>query len=401
MTRKIIHIDLDAFFCAVEAQEDPALRGKAFAVGGQPDQRGVVASCSYEARRFGVRSAMPMAKAVRLCPDLIIVPPHRRAYSEASHAVMDHLHNLTPLVEQISIDEAFLDVTLLHDEAEAIARRLQAAINADPALPCSLGVAANKLVAKIATTVGKSEVSQKAAGPPNAIKVVPPGEEAAFLAPLPITELWGVGPRTAEKLAELGMHNIGDIAGWPGADLVRRFGKQGEALARHAKGIDDREVITSHEAKSISKEITFDRDVNDDTRLRRVLRRMADDVGRDTRRAGLAGTTIKIKLRWTDFTTLTRQITLANPTDQDDAIFEAALALFQQNWPAGRPVRLIGVGISGFEQPHHQLGLWDDPAEIDHRRRLQSTLDNLRDRFGDDAIKRGSDLRRRNKNRRE
>jgi DNA polymerase-4 len=391
MLRKIVHLDLDAFFCAVEINEDPALQGKAFAVGGRPEERGVVASCSYPARMFGVRSALPMGQAVRLCPELIIIPNRHGLYEEISAKVMAALRDLTPAVEQISIDEAFLDASLLQGDSEAIAQRLQATVNTELKLPASLGVATNKLVAKIANNVGKS--AARSGQPPNAITVVPPGEEAAFLAPLPIRELWGVGPRTAERLEALGLHTIGDIARWPQDDLVRRFGKQGQALALHARGLDERPVVVEHETKSISQEVTFTRDVGDSVKLHRTLRSLADGVGRRLRQANLSGKTVHIKLRWTDFTTLTRQSTLAQPTDQDNAIYEAAAALFDQNWPLGKPVRLLGVGISGFTEPNRQLGLWEDPGAIQEERRLQSTLDALRDRFGDDAIQRGSSLR--------
>ena len=253
--RTIIHLDLDAFYCAVEQQRDPSLHGKPFAVGGQPESRGVVASCSYAARLLGVHSAMPMAQAVRLCPDLLIVPPQFAAYRATSQLVMQHLHALTPLVEQISIDEAFLDVTALGEPGDILAAQLQATIRDDLALSCSLGVATNKLVAKVATDVGKSLVRSGAM--PQAICVVPPGEEAAFLAPLPATALWGVGPRTAEKLAALGIHTIGEIAAWPAADLARRFGQHGEDLARRARGVDTRPIVTERAAKSISQETTF------------------------------------------------------------------------------------------------------------------------------------------------
>jgi len=388
--RKILHLDLDAFFCCVEEQRDPSLRGKAFAVGGQPDQRGVVASCSYAARRYGIHSAMPMAQAVRRCPDLIIVPHDRKAYSAASREVMARLHALTPLVEQLSIDEAFLDVSLLPDSAETIARRLQATINGELKLPCSLGVATNKLVAKIANNIGKGRV--RSDQPPNAITVVPPGQEAAFLAPLPVKELWGVGPKTEQALARLGIRTIADLARWPADDLARRFGKHGASLAQHARGLDDRPVEPEQETKSISRETTFSRDVSDGETLRRVLRKLADEVGWRTRREGLAGTTVRLKLRWSDFTTLTRQVTLDHPTDADDTIFAHAEALFAQHWPRGKAVRLIGVGLSGFESPHRQLGLWDDPRTDEQKRRLQATLDELRERFGDGAVKRGSTL---------
>ena len=391
-SRKILHLDLDAFFCAVEEQRDRSLRKTAFAVGGQPDQRGVVASCSYPARVFGVRSAMPMATAVRLCPDLIIVPQHRDAYSAASRQVMAHLHTFTPLVEQISIDEAFLDVSLLPDPPKFIADRIQASIHDQFDLPCSLGVATNKMVAKIANNIGKAN-ARHPDQPPNAVSVVPPGDEATFLASLPIRELWGVGPKTGERLLHLGIRTIGDLARWPEDALGQRFGKQGRDMARHARGIDTRPVVTEHETKSISQEITFARDEKDSEKLKQGLHRLSDQVGRRVRQSELGGKTVSIKLRWADFTTLTRQMTLDHPTDQDDEIYAAALLLFEQTWPAGRPVRLIGVGISGFEEPHRQLGLWEDTDALEQGQRLQSTLDDLRDRFGDRAIKRGSDLK--------
>lgn len=387
MNRKILHLDLDAFYCAVEEQRDPALIGKAFAVGGKPDQRGVVASCSYPARRYGVHSALPMARAARLCPSLIIVPAHFDLYHQASRKVMARLNKLTPLVEQISIDEAFLDVSDLPDSAESIARKLQAQIRDELALPCSLGVASNKLVAKIANDVGKGEVESD--GPPNAIKVVPPGQEAEFLAPLPSRALWGVGPKTAERLAELGLITIGDIAGWPEADLARRFGKNGYDLARRAKGIDERPVETERETKSISQEVTFARDVSDGQLLRQRLRKQAGEVGRRLRKSNLAGATVKLKIRWADFTTLTRQVTLPQPTDQDEVIYTHAVKLFEKVWSLGKLVRLIGVGVSGFGTPK-QLGLWE--AESKENQQLQQTLDDLRDRFGDEVVRRGRDL---------
>jgi DNA polymerase-4 len=268
--RTIIHLDLDAFFCAVEEQRDPSLRGKPFAVGGRPESRGVVSSACYAARQFGIHSALPMSQAARLCRALIVVSPNFSAYRAASQQVMERLHRLTSLVEQISIDEAFLDVTALGEPGEVIAARLQATIREELALSCSLGVASNKLVAKVATDVGKSLV--RSGKMPQAICVVPPGDEAAFLAPLPATALWGVGPKTAEKLAELSIHTIGDIAAWPAADLARRFGQHGEDLARRARGIDTRPIVTERAAKSISQETTFARDVTDRTFLEKTLR---------------------------------------------------------------------------------------------------------------------------------
>ena len=386
MPRIILHLDLDAFFCAVEEQRDPALRGRPFAVGGAPDARGVVSSCSYPARRFGVRSAMPMAQAIRRCPDLIVIPGRHSAYRAASKAVMARLHAITPLIEQLSIDEAFLDVSDVPQPGELLARRLQAAIRDELGLPCSLGVATNKLVAKIATDVGKAAV--RSDGPPNAIQIVPAGAEAAFLAPLPTTALWGVGPKTAARLAELGIHTIGDIAGWPERELSRLFGKHGHDLALRARGIDDRPVVTSREAKSVSQETTFPRDVRDATLLRQTLHTLAAGVGQRLRRDGLSGTTISIKLRWADFTTVTRQTTLGQPTDQDDVILAAATQLFDRLWHTGQWVRLLGVGVSGLGPAPRQLSLWDAP-DGERQRRLHEAVEALRERFGDGAIRWG------------
>ena len=388
---KILHLDLDAFFCAVEEQHNPSLRGKAFAVGGRPDQRGVVASCSYVARKLGIHSAMAMARAVRLCPHLIIVPPHYSTYQAMSEQVMERLHNLTPLVEQLSIDEAFLDVTDLPQPTEQIARRLQATIRQELELPCSIGVASNKLVAKIANNVGKDSATLGEGHTPNAITVVPPGHEATFLAPLPATALWGVGPKTATQLEAIGLRTIGDIAHWPQADLVRRFGKLGLELAQRAKGIDPRPVETDHEAKSISQEITFSKDVTDGDTLRHTLRGMSEQVGYRLRQAELSGTTIRLKIRWADFTTLTRQLTLPQPTHSDTEIYAAVEQLFTVVWPPGKRVRLIGVGVSNFDRPARQLGLWDT-AEHTTDQQLQETLDDLKKRFGQQVVKRGSQL---------
>jgi DNA polymerase-4 len=320
---------------------------------------------------------------------LLIVPAQHHRYRAISRQVMARLHELTPFVEQLSIDEAFLDVSDLADPAKAIARRLQATINQTLNLPCSLGVATNKLVAKIANNIGKA--AAKSNKPPNNIKVIPPGQETAFLAPLPIEELWGVGPKTAERLIRLGLHTIGDIARYPEAQLVQQFGKIGHDLALRARGLDDRPVETEQETKSVSQETTFAKDVTDEVALHRTMRQQAEGVGRRLRQHNLSGTTVKIKVRWADFTTLTRQVTLSRPTNLDNEIYGAALELFEKTWPPGKRVRLIGVGVSGFETPTYQLGLWDQ-APIEEDQRLQSTLDELRQRFGDKAIRRGNQL---------
>ncbi|MEZ4735149.1 MAG: DNA polymerase IV [Caldilineaceae bacterium] len=384
-TRKIIHLDLDAFYCAVEEQRDPNLRGKPFAVGGRPEERGVVASCSYPARQFGVRSAMPMSQALKLCPSLLIVPAHHRTYGKVSQQVMARLHVLTALVEQLSIDEAFLDVTTLAEPAEATARQLQQTIHTDLKLPCSLGVATNKLVAKIANNVGKA--AARSGAPPNAVTIVPPGHEAKFLAPLPCDELWGVGPKTAIRLRNLGMTTIGDIARWPEAELISRFGKHGSDLSYHAKGLDHRPVEPHRESKSISQETTFTRDVRDGDQLRRVLREQAEGVSKELKRKRLTAMTVKLKLRWSDFTTLTRQTTFDHPLDDGEQIHLAAIRLFDQEWQ-GQLVRLIGVGVSGLRNTARQLSLWEEPNEKEER--LWQAIEMLRKRFGDQSIQRGA-----------
>ena len=289
------------------------------------------------------------------------------------------------MVEQISIDEAFLDISDLNEPPERIARGLQAGIRDDLGLPSSIGIAPNKLVAKIATEVGKK--SAKGDQPPFALTIVPSGKEAEFLSPLPADMLWGVGPKTAARLGELGIHTIGDIARWPESELVRLFGENGRDMARHARGQDDRPVVTERETKSISQEVTFSRDVRDDKSLEKTLVELSTEVGRRLRKNELAGTTVKLKIRWPDFTTLTRQVTLPGTTDQDNEIAETALGLLHKVRKSGQAVRLIGVGVSGLGKPVRQLELWETSSEKE--RVLQKTLDELREKYGDNAIKRG------------
>jgi DNA polymerase-4 len=394
MPRTILHLDLDAFFCAVEETRDPSLRGKPFAVGGRPDQRGVVSSCSYAARALGIRSAMPMSRALRICKDLIVVSSRHRLYSDLSRQVMDRLGKLTPLLEQISIDEAFLDLSDLLDPPERIARELQAGILKELGLPCSIGIASNKLVAKIATDVGKKAALHRPGrdpianvGPPLALTIVPAGEEAGFLAPLPVDMLWGVGPKTAARLTEMGIHTIGDVARWSETDLTHLLGEHGRDLSRHARGMDERPVVTEYEVKSISQETTFARDVSDDRQLVSTLRNLSGQVGRRLRQGDLAGTTVKLKLRWPDFTTLTRQTSLPQPTDQGDVIASTAASLLKSVRKSGQAVRLIGVGVSHLGPPIRQLPLWDDGGE--KSRKLQEALDALQEKYGSKVIQKG------------
>jgi len=385
LKRTIIHLDLDAFFCAVEELRDSSLRGKPFAVGGKPEARGVVASCSYAARQWGIHSAMPTARAIRLCKDLILVPLHRQAYQQASEKVMTILRSVTPLVEQISIDEAFLDISGLNEAIGKTVRELQSFIYQETGLPCSLGVAVNKLVAKIATDVGKA--GHKGDTPPNAITIVAPGTEREFLSSLTVQMLWGVGPKTAERLRNKGVYTIGQLAALPEKDLIREFGKNGFDIAQRARGLDDRPVLVEREIKSISQETTFQRDIFDEKLLRQTLQELVEQVGCRLRQHGFVAGTIRIKVRWPDFTTISRQLTLIQATDQDRMLAGIAQTLFSQVWKTGKAVRLLGVGASNLKQGAYQLNLWDVPNEKEEK--LTKTMNQLRERFGDNAIQRG------------
>jgi DNA polymerase IV len=385
-TRQIIHIDLDAFFCAVEEQLDPSLSGRAFAVGGKPNERGVVSSCSYAARRRGIHSAMPMGRAVQVCPELVIVTPKFHSYRQASRGVMAYLRSMTEQAEQLSIDEAFLDVSNAAAAAADLGRQIQAHIQQELRLPSSLGLATNKLVAKIANDYGKS--AKREGNYPNAFTLVPPGEEASFLAPLPVRMLWGVGPKSAEKLAMMGVKAIGDLAKMQGEELVRHFGKVGWELARRSKGIDERPIVTVSQPRSVSQERTFPRDINDEDELRLQLKKLSQGVARQLQKKGFFASTVKLKLRWSDFSTISRQLTLNHPTQCEEDITISVVELFGKAWGVKRlPVRLLGVGASSLQRQVHQLGLWDN--EVVKEQRLIEALHALEERFGDEVITRG------------
>lgn len=387
--RKILHLDLDAFFCACEELKDSSLAGKAFAVGGQAGKRGVIASCSYPARRMGVHSAMPTAQAIRLCPNLILISGHHGEYGKYSEKVMKIIGELTPLVEQISIDEAFMDVTDLPQPLEILARDLQARVHTETKLPCSIGGAANKLVAKIATDTGKAR--SKGASYPNAILIIAPGEEAQFLAPLPTKAMWGVGPKMEAALATLGIKTIGDLAKYPPSMLERHFGKYGSELVRHAQGVDDRPITLEYEAKSVSQETTFDRDTNDLVELKQTLKYLSSKVGYRLRQSGVCGKVVRLKLRWSDFSTHSRQLSLAQPVDQDGIIFDTAWKLLMELWEGDRQVRLIGVGVANLEERTHQMSLFDTPTEKE--RRLLTALDTLHEKFGRQSVTSGDRIK--------
>jgi DNA polymerase-4 len=384
--RKILHLDLDAFFCAVEERLNPDLKGKAFAVGGTPEGRGVVTSCSYAARRFGIRSAMPMFRAIRIYPELIIVHSHFEEYSKASRQVMEILRNLTPLFEQVSIDEAFLDVTDLPESARQIAVDLQVKIFRELSLPCSIGIATNKLSAKIATNIGKTR--NKGMSAPMAILEVPPGEEEKFLAPLPIDEMLGIGPKTAEQIKKMGIFSIGDVVKIAEEKLVNNLGKFGHVLEQHARGIDDRPIAEGDEIKSISSETTFFDDVADEKELINTLLKLSVKIGYRLRKKSLSGFTVRLKIRWPNFQTHTRQLTLLQPTNQDSIIVELVKTLFYQVWKKGLKVRLIGVGVSQLTGHFQQLSLFDHKNEKEQR--LLRAVDELHQKFGEKSIHRGS-----------
>jgi len=380
-SRTIIHADLDAFFVAVERLDNPALIGVPVIVGGRAEVRGVVASASYEARKYGVHSAMPTAQALRLCPQVVLVSGHRERYAEMSHCVMAIFGDYTPLVEPISIDEAFLDVsgTEAHYGLPAqLAQTLQERIEHELRLSASLGVASNKLVAKIASDYRK----------PHGITVVTPGQEAAFLAPLPIRRLWGVGEVTGRELAKLGIETIGDLARFALEELRGRFGASGEGLGRAARGLDDSPVTPERDEKSLSREETFAQDVGDPILLRNELLRLSESVASRLRRHGFVARTIGLKVRYSDFTTLTRQATLAEPTDSGPVIYAQVLALFAATWDRRRSVRLVGVGTSNLEQPARQLRLFEQ--ETNRQAQLNTALDRIRGRFGDASIQRAA-----------
>ena len=375
--RRIVHADLDSFYASVEVLDDPSLRGRPVIVGGRPGERGVVSAASYEARAFGVHSAMPLRTAARRCPQGAFLPGRPERYRELSEQVMEIFASFTPLVEPISLDEAFLDVTgsgMAFGDGETIARQIKQRVIDEIGLVVSVGVATNKLCAKVASDLRK----------PDALVVVPPGEEAAFLAPLPIRRLWGVGPRAQAVLTEYGVTTIGQLAALPVDTLHRRFGRHGDDLATRARGIDDAAVEPTHAPKSIGHEHTFDVDSADPRRLEATLLDLSESVGNRLRRHHLAAGAVQLKLRYEGFETLTRQATLAQPTRDSAPLYHMALALLRRTLVAGRGVRLIGLTAISLSDAQ-QLTLFDAP---DRRDRLTESIDLVRQRFGDAAITR-------------
>jgi DNA polymerase-4 len=379
--RQILHVDMDAFFASVEQLDDPALRGKPVLVGGQ-SRRGVVAAASYEARKFGARSAMPMHEALRLCPKAIVVPGRRGRYEEVSASVFAIFRRYTPLVEGLSVDEAFLDVTesrSLFGDGAAIARAIKDAIRGELSLTASAGVAACKFAAKVASDMKK----------PDGLVVVPE-DVAAFLAPLPIERMWGVGPKTAPVLRSLGLRTLGDLARAPLPLLERTLGAWGAEVQRLARGDDPRAVDPDGEAKSIGAESTYEEDLHDRASIERTLLAHATRVAERLTAEGLAGRTVTVKLKYADFTSVSRRTTLPEPVSDTQSIHEACRAALDRFELGRQGVRLTGVSVSGLgEAGAGQRALFADPTK-QRRERLEQAIHGLRGRFGGGAVTRAT-----------
>ena len=382
----IIHVDLDAFFVSMELLRRPELRGKPVVVAGGLGPRGVVSTCSYEARAFGVRSAMPVSRARQLCPQAAFLEADHAYYGAASRAFHAILRDYTPLVEPAGADEAYLDVTgmeRLFGDAPAIAANIRRRVNDEVGITASAGVSANKLVSKVASDAGK----------PDGLVVVATGHEAAFLAPRPVRELPMVGPKTAATLAGLGIHTIGDLAALPVSILESRFGRHGHDLHQRSLGIYDAPVLDGRGvAKSVSREMTFEADEPDGTRLRGVLLGQAERVAADLQKQAKAARTVTLKLRFPPFETLTRSATSARPLHLATELFDAGSALFERAWADNgkRPVRLVGLGATNLQESAQQLRFGETLEAND----LARTITGLRDRFGDEVIRRGAELHR-------
>lgn len=383
MQRLICHVDMDAFFVSVEELFDPSLRGKAVVVGGKADQRGVVSAASYAARKFGVHSAMPLRTAARLCPHAIFVEGHPDRYREYSHKVFAILNSFSPLVEMASIDEAYLDLTgtgRLHGPPLAAAHALHEAIHSETQLNCSLGLAASRLVAKISSDQAK----------PNGILHILPGMEASFLAPLEIRKIPGVGKQTEAALHKFGIRHIRDLAALDENFLAGHFGKWGLALAGKARGEDaggwfDAPVGANEDPKSISHEHTFGEDTTDREQLETTLLKLSEMVAKRLREHQLYSRTIQLKLRYEDFSTITRADSLDHATQLDREVAGAVIRLFRQAWDGRTPVRLLGVHAGSLQSAEGQMSLLEEPAMARLRQAFRS-VDHIRNRFGDASV---------------
>jgi DNA polymerase IV len=383
-SRTIFHVDMDAFFVSVEELFDPSLKGRPVVVGGQRDERGVVSAASYAARKFGVHSAMPLRTAAKLCPQAIFVDGHPERYRECSEKVYKVLGAFSPQVEMASIDEAYLDMTgteRLHGPPLRAAHTLHERMKSDTHLNCSVGIGSSRLIAKVSSAQAK----------PNGVLWIVPGEEAKFLAPLDVREIPGVGKVMESQLNALGIKKVGDLARLEDSELEQRFGKWGLALAGKSRGEDaggwfDNEVGADLDAKSISHEHTYNEDTADVTQLEATLMRLSEMVGRRLREAGFYARTVQLKLRYKDFTTITRAHTPPSPTQLDTEIFEQIRSLFRKNWKKGAQVRLLGVHASSFTTQPDQISLLDAPRQQRWKDAL-AAADRLRDKFGASTVK--------------
>jgi DNA polymerase-4 len=380
---RILHVDMDAFFVSVELLERPELRGKPVVVGGRRDQRGVVSAASYEARKFGIQSALPLRTAARLCPAAVFLPVRHDLYVEYSDRIAAILERYSPIVEMASIDEAYIDLAgteRLHGPPLAAAQKLHDAVRRETGLPCSLGLASTRLVAKVASDQAK----------PHGLLWVPEGAEQSFLAPLDVRRIPGIGKVTEAALKSLGIGSVGQLAALPAEQLERVFGQWGAALYRKARGQDAYEFVIDAEPKSISHNRTFDTDTVDSELLGSTLSWLCQKAGKRLRDAGLWGRTVTLTLRYAGFTTVTRAKTLREPSNLD-AVFLAELrALFAAHW-TGKPLRLVGVALTGFTHGPGQMGLLD-AGRSEKRERLARAADRLRDRYGFGKIRLGSSL---------
>ncbi len=379
----IIHVDMDAFFASVEQRDNPALQGVPVAVGGLPESRGVVATASYEARKYGVKSAMPMATALKLCPDLTVLPVNYHKYRKVSEAVMDIFRSYTPLIEPISLDEAFLDVRgseKLFGSAEVTGEAIQKRIKEELQLSASVGIGPNKLIAKLASDFQK----------PNGFTVIPRDKVLDFLAPLPVTKMWGIGEKTAASLNRIGVKTIGQLRDLPPAFLEGKFGKHGKILYEYSRGEDSRPVEPEREVKSVGKEVTFAGDIGDMEELRRTLQELAEKVARRLRRANLKSGSVILKIKYPDFQLVTRTESLPEPTDLAGPIYRAAARLLAKYCKP--PVRLLGV-TCGKLAGERQITLFRD-EQLVREEKITAALDKLRDRYGEDVIKAASLLKK-------
>lgn len=383
--KAILLVDLDAFFASVEQLDHPAWRGKPVIVGGRADRRGVVSTCSYEARSYGVRSAMASATAERLCPDAIWTTPRFERYHELSQAVMDILYAESPLLEQVSIDEAFLDVTpgrFTGDDPVAIATRIQEHV-AELGITCSIGVASCKTVAKIASDLDK----------PKGLTVVYPGSEAAFLAPMKVRVMPGIGKQSAKRLESMGIRTLGDLANAKVEDLRSIFGVNSRAMHDRALGIDERLIETERIRKSVSHERTFADDLTTRAEIEDAIDYVGSLVGRRLRRKQLAGHTITLKLRYDDLSIRSAQQALPGNVDDEGIFIPVAKRLVSEIWQEGDAVRLVGVGISSFDAQDEQLDLFASAGTEREGNDVIAAADKVRDRFGDGALKFGRELK--------